>query len=128
MTKNVLLSIALPALLHTVCFGFSGEDGDPPLKSAVQITPRPAVLNTPGKNLQPVSVEIHHSGIPSTAKITLEGNLIQIPLTPGYNVADIAVEAGERERTAIVEILLDGQTEKRTITIPPVRKWKVNFV
>jgi hypothetical protein len=113
--------------------GSAGTDSwlmtfESPIKSEIQVTPRPAVLNSPGKNLQPVFVEIHYFGLPAVAKITLEGNSRQIPLALGYNVTDLSVEAGELERTATVEILLAGQTERRTVTIPPVRKWKVNFV
>ncbi|MDR2764732.1 MAG: glycosyl hydrolase family 38, partial [Tannerella sp.] len=99
-----------------------------PIKSDIQVTQRPAVLKNPDKNLQPVFVEIHYFGTPATAKITLEGNSRQVPLTLGYNVVDMSVEAGEQARTSTVEVLVGGQTEKRDVTIQPVRNWKVNFV
>jgi hypothetical protein len=98
------------------------------IKSGIQVTPRPAVLNNQGRNLQPVFVEIHYFGIPTVAKIALEGNSRQVPLTLGYNVVNMSVEAAARERACTVEILVNGKAEKQDVTIPPVRNWKVNFV
>jgi hypothetical protein len=84
-----------------------------PIKSGIQVALRPAVLNRPGKSLQPVFVEIHYFGLPAAAKIMIEGNTVQAPLTLGYNVVETSIEAGEQARTATVEVVAGGQTERQ---------------
>jgi len=99
-----------------------------PVKSEIQATPRPAILkNTQGFS-QPVSMDIHYFGAPATAKITIGGITRQVPLSLGYNSADVLVEPVSSTQTATVETNINGKVQKQEITLQPIRNWKVNFV
>jgi hypothetical protein len=100
-----------------------------PLKSEIRATtPRSAILKNGGRHQQPLLVEIDYFGAPSVATVTVEGNSKQVPLTIGYHAVDMSAEPAEKEKTVVVETLLNGQTDRQQLTMQPARKWKVNFV
>ena len=99
-----------------------------PIKSEIQATPLTAILKNAQRLTQPILLDIHYFGAPTTAKITVGGVTKRVPLSLGYNAADVPVEPVTETQNVALEIDIDGKVQKQEITLQPIRNWKVNFV
>ncbi len=99
-----------------------------PIKSEIQAIPRPGILLKSKGGFQPVLVDIHYFGAPTTAKITIGGKSQKFPLTLGYNPIDMLTDPVSSKQTVTIETEINGKVQKQDVTMQPVRNWKVNFV
>ena len=73
-------------------------------------------------------VEIHHFGLPATAKITMAGRTQSAQVTLGYNALDMLIESVTETQNRTVEIEINGKVQKQEVTIPSIRNRKINFI
>jgi len=100
-----------------------------PFQNQVTLKSLPAISVKNGQNSQLGVMGIFHFDKPEKAKIYIENELLkETDLVFGYNY--IRVELPEVAVQKILNYRLEtgSRTEKGTLTVNPVKKWRVNFV
>lgn len=100
-----------------------------PLENTMELKAYPAKMIEGGQEKQIAIAKVFYVGNASTANIYAEGKLLQeVPLTFGYNQLRIGLALANEEKNISWEFLTEDFNDKGSITLKPVRNWKVNFV
>ncbi|MEN8115843.1 MAG: glycoside hydrolase family 38 C-terminal domain-containing protein [Bacteroidota bacterium] len=99
------------------------------VKSGLTFKSFPAIVETNGKQSQLGVASVLHFGKPAKAKIYIENELIkETELNFGYNYVRINLPLVEKSKDVSYKLKIDDFTEEGTVTLNPVKKWRVNFV
>ena len=100
-----------------------------PIESGLNISALPAVFQQAGQSHQLGVAGILHFGAPTTAKVWLDGRLIeQTPLQFGYNFVKLRLPGVQNPTTVTYRLDVAGRSWKGKLELRPVRHWRVNFV
>ncbi len=100
-----------------------------PIQDGLQIKALPALSESGGKAYQLAVAGILHFGAPTAAKVFLNGRLLrETPLQFGYNYVKLQLPAVYQTTTASYRLDVAGRSWKGSLTLQPVKKWRVNFV
>jgi hypothetical protein len=100
-----------------------------PVETGVSLSPFPAILKNNGKPLQLVEAGIFYFGDKTEALIYANGNLVdRATLDFGYNAVNLGLPAVSRPSRVRLKVTAGDFTATKTVTLEPVRKWKVSFI
>jgi len=99
------------------------------LTEGIDVTPLPAILSKNNQRNQLVSVEITYLRKPVTAKLSIDGTTKKtFDLKPGIQTVEVALPVSKKNKRIKVTLDIDSKKLSQTVTLKPVKKWKVNFV
>ncbi|MFH1267797.1 MAG: discoidin domain-containing protein, partial [Planctomycetota bacterium] len=114
-----------------ISFFSAAEPEAAPVRTTVEPAGFPAVVQEPGKLLQPFQVTIHYPyAEPVEATLEMPGaDPIAVSLGPGSQTVELSVPAVKTETPVTVTVKVGGQvvTESRE-TLKPVRPWVIHFL
>ena len=100
------------------------------MRQGLSIMPFPAVIKTSGgARRQTLAAEIFYLGDSVTGTITANGRrLKKVNLHFGYNYIGLTWPVVTRNEKVTFRLKVNGFEDTKSVTITPVRKWRVNFV
>jgi len=99
------------------------------IQSGLELQAFPAEIKSNKGNEQVVAASIYYFNRPSKGTLYKDGKKVKsIDLNFGYNFVTIGVPAVTQKQETALEIKADGLVQKKTITLSPIKKWRVNFV
>lgn len=100
-----------------------------PVKTGVTLNPFPAILKKGGQRLQLVEAAIFYFGDRVDAKIFADGRLLETtPLKFGYNTVSLGLKPVSKPSKVKMKVVAGNFTMNNTVTLNPVRKWKIDLV
>jgi len=100
-----------------------------PVKTGVTLNPFPAILKKGNEKLQLVEAAIFYFGENLDAKIYADGKLLETaPLKFGYNTVNLGVKPVAKPSKIKMKVVAGDFTMNNTVTLNPVRKWKIDLV
>lgn len=100
-----------------------------PVKTGITLNAFPAILKKGKKRLQLVECGIFYFGQQVEAKIYANGKLLEkSTLRFGYNTVNLGLPAVEKPLKIILKVVAGNFMATNTVTLNPVKKWKIDFV
>ncbi len=100
-----------------------------PVETGVTLNAFPAVLKNAGNPLQLIEAGIFYFGDRTEAQIYANGKIIEkTVLGFGYNTVNLGLPAVQKPSRVRLKVVAGNFTVDKTITLEPVRKWKVSFI
>lgn len=99
------------------------------VKTGVTLNPFPAILKNETAPLQLVEAGIFYFGQQADAKIYADGKLLEnTVLKFGYNTVNLGLSPVAKPSKIEFKVVAGDFSFKNTITLYPVKKWKINFI
>jgi len=100
-----------------------------PVKTGVTLNPFPAILKQGNNRLQLVEAAVFYFGKDVEAKIYANGKLLKTTaLKFGYNNVNLGLKPVETPTKVKMKVVAGDFTMTNTVTLNPVRKWKIDLV
>ena len=100
-----------------------------PVETGVSLSPFQAILKNKGRPLQLVEAGIFYFGDKTEARIFANGKLIEKDtLDFGYNAVSLGLPAVDKPSKVRLNVTAGDFTATETVTLEPVRKWKISFI
>ena len=100
-----------------------------PVATGVTLNAFPAILKNNGNPLQLVEAAIFYFGDQTKARVYANGKLIEnTTLDFGYNAVNLGLPEVKRPSRVRLKIVAGDFTLSNTVTLEPVRKWKIRFI
>ncbi|MFZ4547819.1 MAG: glycosyl hydrolase family 38, partial [Bacteroidales bacterium] len=100
-----------------------------PVKTGVTLNPFPAILKQENNRLQLVEAAVFYFGKDVEAKIYANGKLLKTTaLKFGYNNINLGLKPVETPAKVKMKVVAGDFTMTNTVTLNPVRKWKIDLV
>jgi alpha-mannosidase len=99
------------------------------VKTGVTLNPFPAIIKKDNSQLQLVEAGIFYFGEQSDAKIYADDKLIEkTVLKFGYNNVNLGLPPVTKPSKIALKVVAGDFSLNKTITLDPVRKWKIRFI
>jgi len=99
------------------------------VRTGVTLNPFPAIIKKGNDQLQLVEAGIFYFGQQSDAKIYASGKLLEtVTLKFGYNTVSLGLPPVTKPTPVELKVAAGSFEMKNTITLDPVKKWKINFI
>jgi alpha-mannosidase len=99
------------------------------VKTGVTLNPFPAIVKKGTVGSQLVEAGIFYFGLQADAKIFANGKLMQnTVLKFGYNIVNLGLPPVAKPTPVDLKVTAGDFSVKNTITLNPVRKWKIKFI
>jgi len=99
------------------------------VKTGVTLNPFPAIIKKGHSHLQLVEAGIFYFGNMTEAKIYADGKQIEnTNLKFGYNAVNLGLDPVAKPTKIDLEVVAGDFSIKNTVTLEPVKKWKIKFI
>lgn len=100
-----------------------------PVKTGVTVKAFPAIIRKGSSQKQLVEAGIFYFGRESDAKIYINRSFLQqVHLKFGYNTVSLGVPPVSMPKQIAIKVVAGDQSINNTVTLEPVRKWKIKFI
>ncbi len=99
------------------------------VKTGVTLNPFPAILKKGSEPMQLVEAGIFYFGQDADAKIFADNKLLEsAKLKFGYNTVNLGLKPVTKPTPIEMKVEAGGFSVKNTVTLNPVKHWKINFI
>ncbi len=99
------------------------------VKTGVTLNPFPAILKKGDSQKQLVEAGIFYFGQQAEAKVYADGKLLEnTTLKFGYNTVNLGLTPVLKPSKIELKVVAGDFSVKNTVTLEPVRKWKIKFI
>lgn len=99
------------------------------VKTGVTLNPFPAIIKKGAGHLQLIEAGIFYFGNMTDAKIYADGKQIEnTNLKFGYNTVNLGLAPVAKPTKIDLEVVAGDFSVKNTVTLEPVKKWKIKFI
>jgi len=100
-----------------------------PVETGVTLNAFPAILKNSGKPVQLVEAGIFYFGDKADAQLFANGRPVEnTTLSFGYNSVSLGLPAVKKPARVKLKVVAGDFTVTRSVTLEPVRKWKISFI